>query len=384
MRSSGDPTSSAATAGAWQESDVFSPARLRLARELQGITQTELAVRAKLSSAAVSQFERGGGIKPSAASVRALADALEVPHQFLAVQAAPSSWPGEYDDSPGGFFRSLRSYRPAERRRALTIAQCLRDLVAALEEYVELPRRDLPRHPLTETERNREQIDDIASRIRQEWQVPAGPIRDVVALLERQGVVCAHYPLGEDRVDAFSVPFPERPVVVLGSTKGSHDRDRFTAAHELGHLVMHNLGEAGSKATESEAHTFASAFLMPADDIIGALPRKVDWGAYVQLKHEWRVSIGALLRRSRDLNRISDQAYVQAVKYMSYRGWTKQEPGGTVTPDVPTILSSAFRLAVEQAGINEAALSGRTGWPLDIVTPLLGTNYQSRKPQVPV
>jgi Zn-dependent peptidase ImmA (M78 family) len=59
------------------------------------------------------------------------------------------------------------------------------------------------------------------------------------------------------RVDAFSVPFPDRPVVVLSSVKGKHDRSRFDAAHELGHLVMHNNVTDTSKEIEAQAHRFA-------------------------------------------------------------------------------------------------------------------------------
>ena len=94
----------------------------------------------------------------------------------------------------------------------------------------------------------------------------------MVSTLERHGIVCARYHAGTHAVDAFSVPFPDRPVIVLGDDKAKRDRERFSAAHELGHLVMHDPESAGTKIIEDQAHRFAAAFLMPADDIRGELP----------------------------------------------------------------------------------------------------------------
>ncbi|MFF5675100.1 ImmA/IrrE family metallo-endopeptidase [Streptomyces hygroscopicus] len=48
----------------------------------------------------------------------------------------------------------------------------------------------------------------------------------------------------------------------------------------LGHLVLHgHTGRIGDKVTESQAHEFATAFLMPADDIRSELPERLDWPA---------------------------------------------------------------------------------------------------------
>ena len=58
-------------------------------------------------------------------------------------------------------------------------------------------------------------------------------------LLESHGVAVIRLPLGSVDVDAFSLPLPDHPVVVLGTDKNDRARSRFDAAHELGHLVMH-------------------------------------------------------------------------------------------------------------------------------------------------
>ena len=53
-------------------------ARLRRLREAAGLTQEELASRARLSSDAISALERGQRKRPYPHTVRALADALEL------------------------------------------------------------------------------------------------------------------------------------------------------------------------------------------------------------------------------------------------------------------------------------------------------------------
>ena len=63
------------------EPDVFSE-RLRSAREMRELTQTELGTKAKLPSTSVAHFEAGSR-KPSFDNLRKLAEALEVTTDYL-------------------------------------------------------------------------------------------------------------------------------------------------------------------------------------------------------------------------------------------------------------------------------------------------------------
>jgi hypothetical protein len=60
-------------------------------------------------------------------------------------------------------------------------------------------------------------------------------------------------PLDTADVDAFPLPFHDRPVVVLATDKNDRARSRFGGAHELGHLVMHGEHVWGPKQVESQA-----------------------------------------------------------------------------------------------------------------------------------
>ncbi len=145
-------------------------------------------------------------------------------------------------------------------------------------------------------------------------------------------------PMDTADVDAFSLPFPDRPVVVLCSDKGDRARSRFDAAHELGHLVMHGNSIWGVKEVEAQAHAFAAAFLMPRRDIESELPERADWGRFFDLKRRWQVSVAALVRRAVVLGRMSPSQYQSAMKEISARGWRRVEPVPLGKPESPTAL----------------------------------------------
>jgi Zn-dependent peptidase ImmA (M78 family) len=210
--------------------------------------------------------------------------------------------------------------------------------------------------------------------VRDQWQIKPGPIGDVVTLLERHGVVCARYRMGTHKVDAFSVPYTDRPVIILGDDKAKCDRERFSGAHELGHLVMHDLDQAGTKTAERQANQFAAAFLMPANDIRSELPGTAEWNYLVALKRRWRTSIGALLMRAKTLDAMSDSTYQQAYRYMSARGWRINEPGDLGPAEAPQLLC----LAARQAGASPTDLSTATGWPESWIDDILRASSDQR------
>lgn len=61
--------------------DIF-PERLRAARELRGLSQTELAAEAKMPASSIAHFE-GGARKPSFDNLKRLAGVLNVSTDYL-------------------------------------------------------------------------------------------------------------------------------------------------------------------------------------------------------------------------------------------------------------------------------------------------------------
>lgn len=355
---------------------LFDRTRLRIARELRGYSQVQLAREAgSVTSASVSQFENGYA-RPAATTLRRLSVALRVPLAFFATPARPVQ-----DESINGFFRSLRSTSPRERSRALAYVQLAREFTFELEKFVALPELDLPRvkQPLAD-ETLHEDIESLAGNVRRRWGINPGPIDNVVRTLERHGIVAIRFRVGLDGVDAFSVAFASRPVIALGADKGQRDRSRFDAAHELGHLVMHYPDQIGSKVIETQAHQFAAAFLMPEADIIDELPARADWPELMKLKARWNVSIAALIMRAKTLGVMDDRTYNQAWKTLSVRGWRRHEPGDLGPPESPVLLQRGLQVAAE-AGVTFETLIQRAGLPESEIRTLLG-NLGDHRPRV--
>jgi Zn-dependent peptidase ImmA (M78 family)/transcriptional regulator with XRE-family HTH domain len=335
---------------------LFDGQRLRVARELRGLTQAQLGARAGgISGAAVSQFEQGHA-RPSARTLGELARALESPPAFFMSDTRTDSL-----DTPA-FFRSLRSTTAAKRRSARAFAEVVRLFVLALERQVEFPHLDIPAIPAS-PEAPRERIEEIAAQVRLQWGCGlVDPVPDVVSLIERHGAVVVRVQFDVPALDAFSIPYEDRPIIILCADKGKKDRSRFDAAHELGHLVMHgpSTPEEQLKAVERQAHQFAAAFLMPETGIRSELPAVADWSELVWLKKRWGTSIAALLYRARTLGTMSELDYRRATKAMSARGWRVDEPGDLGNPESPTVLDRAIRLVLD-AGIMWSDLSRETG-----------------------
>lgn len=309
----------------------FQPSRLRLARELAGLTQAALARGAGVSSAAVSQFESGAH-RPARETIRALADRLEVPTDFFTIVTA---------ETHEGFFRSLKRTTVSDRRRARALAHVAHDLAVDPVVRDRLPLVSLPRLPV-HLEALRETVEELAGQLRRTWGITPGPLGNLVELAEAHGIVVIRLPLDSADVDAFSLPFPDRPVIVLGADKNDRARSRFDTAHEIGHLVMHGDQVFGLKEIEQQAHWFSAALLMPAEEIGPELPQTLSWSTLFELKQRWQVSLAALLMRARTLKVMSEPQYLTAIKTASARGWRRVEPVPLGEPERPSLIRAAL------------------------------------------
>ena len=369
-----DPPAGAASDAAVEASRLFSAYRLQVARQARGWSKTELSKKLNISAAALSQFELGQS-RPSPGTVKDLANALGFSPAFLSSTTVMSSAPRADDEVVDSFghFRSLRSVTATKRRQVLTVAHLLRDVTMFLESKVRLPKVAIPRHTIDSAA----DIPRLAALVRTELGVEGlGPVDDVLRMLERQGVVCARYPIEAVAVSAFSVPLDQRTFLILKDQReAKRDRDRFSACHELAHLVMHRPGQSlAAKLDESEADSFAAEFLMPADGIREQLPSKVEWPALLRLKQHWGVSMSALLRRAKTLEVMSEPTYVQAMRTMSSRGWRHDEPGTVSAVEAPTLLVKAMNLA----GLTPPDLAEATGWPVEMVAELIAESTDAR------
>jgi Zn-dependent peptidase ImmA (M78 family) len=128
-------------------------------------------------------------------------------------------------------------------------------------------------------------------------------------------------------MDGMGVLLTDLPPLVFVNTNIPQDRLRFTLMHEIGHLVLHQSSSIRevSQEIEAEAHRFASAFLMPKQEIKPQL-RDLSISKLAQLKRHWRVSMSALLMRAKELGTITPADERQLWRELSRHGWRKREP----------------------------------------------------------
>ena len=229
-------------------------ARLRLDRQL---TQDDLAEKASLSRVALGKIERGA-VVPRARTLNALAKALAVQVGDLVTPVRP-----------------LKSVRFRARARVHAREQILAEVSKWLDAYAGLE-TDLNEHQpfrfkeTTPTSRRRTP-ERVAQAARQTVGLgPEEPVRDICRLLEDNGVKLLLLETNRDSFFGLSVGARDgSPTVVVNTwDRISVERWIFTAAHELGHLLLHP-SEYKHDATElpvqaeHEADAFASEFLMP-------------------------------------------------------------------------------------------------------------------------
>ncbi len=317
------------------------PERISQARELQGLTKTDIASALGVSPAAVAQWE--SGVKsPTSENLALLARAVGFPISAFN-RAAPLgiSQPRQL---------SFRARSSATTRRVNARAEQLAKLVA--EAYVWLSEKvSLPAPNLPDVGAPNVSPEEAAKACRRAWNLGDRPILKLGELLESQGIIVARVGFEDEKLDAFSC-LVGRPFVFLGSDKQDRARSRFDAAHELAHLVMHqhyaerHLSDSEDhKEIENQANAFASAFLLPASTF-GKEVFDTSLNGFLRLKERWGVSVQAMVSRSFQLGLIDDHRRTELYRQMSYKRWRKAK-GEPLDDLVPEVTNSVGRRGVE-------------------------------------
>nr|WP_262842391.1 ImmA/IrrE family metallo-endopeptidase [Sphaerisporangium corydalis] len=197
--------------------------------------------------------------------------------------------------------------------------------------------------------------------------------------MESHGIVVVTPDADESasKVDAFSSASLPRPLAVLTPNR-SNDvyRHRFSAAHELGHLVLHAVA-TGEIQQEREADTFAAEFLTPRASVLPILPRRIDFSQLIAIQRTWGVSIHSLIYRYREFGLVSDattsRAYQRLRGLQGQSGFSPESTDG-YPGEQPTMLRRAYELAEQHAGLTVPQLASELAWEPVRVRQLLGMN----------
>ena len=297
--------------------------RILQAREIRGLTQTELARDIGVSQSRVARAERGGADLSD--KVHLLAMKTGFPVAFFYRDGAP--------DFPLGslLFRSNTSLTKEMRARLRQKARLSFEIAVNMAKQfksIDVHIQRISESPAVSAEVTRAALG----------LSPDTPITHLVNKLENAGILVLALPDEVPDHDAFSLwaeGLHRTPVIVVTGGKPG-DRLRFSVAHELGHLAMHRTTFGGLAAYEREADQFASEFLMPRAAMLRELTEPVTLSSLATLKARWGVSIQALIMRALHLGIINENRRKHLLKLLATRYGRKNEPV-VIPPEKPRL-----------------------------------------------
>jgi Zn-dependent peptidase ImmA (M78 family) len=294
--------------------------RLKLAREAAGLSLRELEARIDelVSAQAIGKYERDE-MMPSSTVLLALAKALSVSPDYLLskrevalsdVDFRRHSAAGEKEQ------RAVEAIVLDHAERYLQIEELLPD--AARKWQAPKGEEFFIHQP--------EDAETAAERLRTIWELGIGPINSMVELLEEKGVKVVSIPMPESvsGSKAFAKQ-GDRDAAALMVINSEHngERQRFTLAHELGHLVLRFDNVLMPKQQEKAADRFAGAFLITQELLrrhLGKYRTTIQMPELLHLKRIFKVSIASLVVRCGQLGILTQAAYRRLWSFLKAHG----------------------------------------------------------------
>lgn len=305
----------------------FVGARLTEARQARGLTAVSLAEIIGVTPQSISQYEKNKQ-SPSPEIMELMAERLNFPKErFLAEMPAS-------DEAPIFWRSNVTAVKYARDRAEMRLAW-IKEILDYQSKFFDFPELNLPKIDVPEDFRKIDTrfLDNLALTIRDYWDIGSGPMPDLLLEMENNGIVVSRITVDAEKLDAFSQwPLQSNiPFVVLGRDKASAVRQRFDAAHELLHLLLHRsvdrkrLNSAQDfKILEDQAHYFASSLLLPEKQFVDEL-YGCSLDSFLALKERWKVSIGAMIMRSKALGLINATETQRLWINYTRRGWRQNE-----------------------------------------------------------
>ena len=233
--------------------------RLKAAREAAGLSLRELeaALQKRVSAQAIGKYERDE-MMPSSGVLLALAKALNASPEFLLST--------QEIELEGIDFRKATSAASKEERAVEALVLDHVERYLSIEDLLPGQERNwvCPQN-IQFSIRNIEDAEQAADCLRKIWKLGIDPIPLMAELLEEKGikVIAIDLPETVSGSKAFvkRVRSSDVPVVVVNQNHNG-ERQRFTLAHELAHLVLHFDESVADAKQEKAADRFAGAFLM--------------------------------------------------------------------------------------------------------------------------
>lgn len=277
---------------------------LKRIRLLKNLSLKEAGNLLNMSATAISKYEKGE-ILPDSQKVIAFANAYGVKAiELLKTYKVPEMK-----------FTSFRKKKRLTGQNLELLKEIIQKDVSKYLEVIELNNIETNNISLKKYPCNTlEDAENAAFNFRNDINISnKQPIVDLIQILENLGIVIIQIKNTDNRFkdfDGLSEIVTNIPTIILPDNMKDGARQRFTIAHELGHLIL-NIKD--KKVDEEKlCNRFASALLMPNEAVkneFGKSRGNISFFELTAFKKEYKVSYAAIIYRLKDLNIISEYLY---------------------------------------------------------------------------
>lgn len=336
--------------------------RIHQARMAAGLTLEALGQSLGVTKAAVQKYEKGKTV-PDSGKLLMIAKACGVRTEYFFRESKVALSNVE--------FRKHRAFGAKRTEAAkLRVAEQVEKRVALLSAFPQspIPRFDVP-EVVPERVSELDALEQVAEAVRDHWALGLNPIGDLTDALESLGLLVLTL---DEAHEAFSgmtawaeVGEGIRYPVIVSSSRWPGDRQRFTLAHELGHILLE--GRLGEGVDEEKAcNRFAGAFLAPRSAVLkelGATRHRLEPQELKHLKLEYGLSMRGWVMRAEQCGVIDDSQFRSLMKLFSARGWNRAEPGSQLPAEAPQVFEQLIYRALAEGLLSEAKAAELMGMP---------------------
>ena len=333
--------------------------KLKILRTMDGLSMQDLADKSGLSKQAISKYENGE-LTPSSDAVIKLAKALNVPQDYF------------YNpDSSAAPKITLASVALREKEKVLVdeFELIKKDTVDYLVRHLELETLSATSpefiNPIEDIEiRSFKDVEKAAKVLRKKWKLGTVPIASVVDLLESKGIRIYEV-FRSDKFEGAAAWAGKVPVIIINSTIKEMTRIRFTALHELGHILLKFFGEPSVDHIERFCDSFSGELLFPREAVVvefGNTRTKVSVQEFKSIKEKYGISVMAIIITASKAGVIDQKTYNLWKTY--YKQWyANNEDFGTypVKEQAKAFYKMLYNCLIEdKISLGKAAMLSRT------------------------
>ncbi|MDB5016102.1 MAG: helix-turn-helix protein [Mucilaginibacter sp.] len=279
--------------------------KLKDLRENMNFSYQQLADQIGVAKQSVFKFEKGLS-KPSTETLLKLSELFSVPYSLF------------YEDQEGANL-DFENIRFRDAHKIFNVESHLKEVkdvvINYISKFLELERimgyvRQFE-NPLEEVKINNEKdIEKAAKLLRKKWKIGNAPISDVVETLESKGVFVVEVSRTEDFCGLSGSLNKNVPIIVLNERSLTLERKRFTALHELGHIVLQFDEDFSEDKIEFYCNFFAGAVLIVDEALYAEFGRNrtlISLAELKRIKELYGISIQAIIIRARQTDFIDNK-----------------------------------------------------------------------------